>query len=993
MGLMGPGGTGSPPHDASWGFKWDARVPRKPSAPSSRPTSALSSSLRSEKKSSRPSSSSSSPSQHRRLLRALVTRSHGRRSSSKKSPAQKASSQGAWLGSDVDEGHIEALRHHRLLPPASQVLVRLPSAETAPAPAAGEVVVFVEHFYRGFGLPASSFFAEWLHFFGLQPHHLAPNAILQLAAFVVLCEGFVGIEPRVDLWRNLFFFKQQSIAMEKSEVEKLKGLRPMTPCGAALVHHRSKSGFPQMPLQESIKHWQKGFFYVKSADPAEDALNMPPFDIAPPTRRNWDAKTPKPHPEVALICAHLDILEKSGLLGRDLLTTMVVRRILPLQRRPHLVFQMVGRHDPCRISTKRFTLGAVARRVNLISIARMDESGEWTWGMSPFNRAHPPPVGSLHPPAPYVEVSDASEIEDEGMMESRSDSPPARRIPWSRKGPSRLVRVLLDREAEDADEDTASAAERARWAVADAAQRELEMESKHRRDTVGGKAAMGQPRPSRVERPVEKRAKARHDPSAHARVEEPASDAASRPAPRTEGAQPSEPEASAQVDLETIPDSPRAEAAPDAPELDLVASDTAPDAPGATMDAPEAALPPPAEEVAPAGMAPEPAVEPAPGAGAIVVPQHGPVAPGTKDRAGSRPMRTWRAANLAHLRLPTGTVLSGVPELVTMFSSSRSKVEQSAHVALYDAQVQAYNELRTQHLGADSQIAELEARLGEVASERDVLRNTGGRLQEQLDLLQAEKKELEAAGRVELERLRATLQEKEASYSADVDRLASLHLKEVDLKDAALREKDEALVQKQTQLAKALESAATLEEEVARLTHASKVREREVLQVSHETDSAFHRLFPETQIAADTAVKVCFEERRVAGQEVDTTSGWSVEEIGVGLRARLHTLGEFVAQLQVAGSSMVAALWPEGVEPASMSRLAHWLAVGGERMDAWRASATRARAYMALRLAKSWYRNLNLGKLAAQRDGSEAELQGMEEELRVRASTVAEYET
>ena len=159
-------------------------------------------------------------------------------SSSKKSSAHKASSQGAWLGSDVDEGHIEALRHHRLLPPASQVLVRLPSSETAPAPAAGEVVVFVEHFYRGFGLPASSFFAEWLHFFGLQPHHLAPNAILQLAAFVVLCEGFVGIEPRVDLWRNLFFFKQQSIAMEKSEVEKLKGPRPMTPCGAALVHHR-----------------------------------------------------------------------------------------------------------------------------------------------------------------------------------------------------------------------------------------------------------------------------------------------------------------------------------------------------------------------------------------------------------------------------------------------------------------------------------------------------------------------------------------------------------------------------------------------------------------------------------------------------------------------------------------------------------------------------------------------------------------------------------
>ncbi|KAE8788480.1 hypothetical protein D1007_37511 [Hordeum vulgare] len=124
------------------------------------------------------------------------------------SSLKKSSSQGSWLGNEICEGHIEALRHHRLLPPASEVLVRIPGTETAPTPAVGEVVVFNEHFYRGFGLPASSFFSEWLHFFGLQPHHLAPNAILQLSAFVVLCEVLLGIEPRLDLWRSLFFFKQ-----------------------------------------------------------------------------------------------------------------------------------------------------------------------------------------------------------------------------------------------------------------------------------------------------------------------------------------------------------------------------------------------------------------------------------------------------------------------------------------------------------------------------------------------------------------------------------------------------------------------------------------------------------------------------------------------------------------------------------------------------------------------------------------------------------------
>ncbi|KAE8770881.1 hypothetical protein D1007_57299 [Hordeum vulgare] len=173
-----------------------------------------------------------------------------------------------------------------MFPRSSQVLVRIPGAETAPTPAEGEIVVFDEHFYMGFGLPASPFFSEWLHFFGQQPHHRAPNAILQLSAFVVLCEGFLGIEPRLDLRRSLFFFKQQSIAMDKATLEKHTGPRPMTPCGSPLVHHRSMSGLPQMPLQESIKKWQNGFFYVKNADPAHDALNMPPFNINPTTKLN-----------------------------------------------------------------------------------------------------------------------------------------------------------------------------------------------------------------------------------------------------------------------------------------------------------------------------------------------------------------------------------------------------------------------------------------------------------------------------------------------------------------------------------------------------------------------------------------------------------------------------------------------------------------------------------------------------------------------------------
>lgn len=53
--------------------------------------------------------------------------------------------------------------------------------------------MFDEQFYRGFGLPASTFFNNFRTFFGLQPLHLAPNVVLQLASFVFLCEGFLRI--------------------------------------------------------------------------------------------------------------------------------------------------------------------------------------------------------------------------------------------------------------------------------------------------------------------------------------------------------------------------------------------------------------------------------------------------------------------------------------------------------------------------------------------------------------------------------------------------------------------------------------------------------------------------------------------------------------------------------------------------------------------------------------------------------------------------------
>ncbi|KAE8797067.1 hypothetical protein D1007_27854 [Hordeum vulgare] len=94
------------------------------------------------------------------------------------SAPKKGQYRDALVGSDICDGNIEALRDRRMLPPATLVAAWVPGAEAAPIPEKGEAVVFEEHFYRGFGLPASDFFARFFTFFGLQPHHLAPNTFL-----------------------------------------------------------------------------------------------------------------------------------------------------------------------------------------------------------------------------------------------------------------------------------------------------------------------------------------------------------------------------------------------------------------------------------------------------------------------------------------------------------------------------------------------------------------------------------------------------------------------------------------------------------------------------------------------------------------------------------------------------------------------------------------------------------------------------------------------
>jgi hypothetical protein len=62
---------------------------------------------------------------------------------------------------------------------------------------------------QGFGVTSHQFLRSLLQFYGLELHHLPPLGILHMAAFVTLCEGYMGIEPHFDLWNYFYAWLQQ----------------------------------------------------------------------------------------------------------------------------------------------------------------------------------------------------------------------------------------------------------------------------------------------------------------------------------------------------------------------------------------------------------------------------------------------------------------------------------------------------------------------------------------------------------------------------------------------------------------------------------------------------------------------------------------------------------------------------------------------------------------------------------------------------------------
>ena len=174
------------------------------------------------------------------------------------------------MASSIMEGQIKKLRKAGYL--SNDIAHRLPDkGQLIPAPRPHERVVFLTHFLRGQDFPLHPFVRGLMFYYGLDLHDLAPNFILNISVFIVVCEVFLRIKPHFGLWLKTFNVKPKVVGGRHAE------------CGGAMVGKMANVLWLEGSFVETLKGWQSGWFYI--TEPRNPEWVAPPeFRSGPPTQ-------------------------------------------------------------------------------------------------------------------------------------------------------------------------------------------------------------------------------------------------------------------------------------------------------------------------------------------------------------------------------------------------------------------------------------------------------------------------------------------------------------------------------------------------------------------------------------------------------------------------------------------------------------------------------------------------------------------------------------
>lgn len=157
-----------------------------------------------------------------------------------------------WVQSTVTKSKLPEFVKSGHLPKKEVMFYHAPDpSEEKPQPKEGEVIVFTDHMSRGFAPPGSKFFRDVLHFFDLGPQDIGPNSMSNICNFQVFCKVYLGEEPNLLLFRELFYLNRQN--------ERANG--PSLELSGISIQRRRDCLFPYAELPRNPKDWNQTWFY------------------------------------------------------------------------------------------------------------------------------------------------------------------------------------------------------------------------------------------------------------------------------------------------------------------------------------------------------------------------------------------------------------------------------------------------------------------------------------------------------------------------------------------------------------------------------------------------------------------------------------------------------------------------------------------------------------------------------------------------------------
>jgi hypothetical protein len=246
------------------------------------------------------------------------------------------------------------------------------------------------HVERGLSMPPSLFFTNLLKFYGLQLHHISPNSLVSVAGYAALCEGYIGIRPRVDLFQ-LFFSVRANYEDDGS----------LRTCGTVCFLPRRSKEYPFiMPLDSAIG-WRGSWFYMADKPAPSQARGLPPFkNVAAESRDSWTAvNDDSATPYVKLLARRIAKLSVDGLKGIDTINCWISRWIQPLQHRNSLMHEYTGANDGMRCSDQELDPKVVEKRIR--SLMKSPMKKPLKFGMAMFENGSCPLVSFLSAIVPY----------------------------------------------------------------------------------------------------------------------------------------------------------------------------------------------------------------------------------------------------------------------------------------------------------------------------------------------------------------------------------------------------------------------------------------------------------------------------------------------------------------------------------------------------------------------------------------------------------------